>query len=286
MEDIQREQSGEGRIRIDQLLVRKGLAKSREKAKEWILAGLVLAEEKPVRKPSDLISPEVEIRILPAGEEYVSRGGKKLAGALEGFGLSVEGLICLDAGASTGGFTDCLLKHGASKVFAVDVGTGQLDKSLLEDPRVTSMENTNIRTMDPSEIEPCDFFCADLSFISLKLVLASLRKLVREEARGVVLVKPQFEAGKAAIGKGGIVKDPKVHVRVLEDVIENAGESGFEALSLMPSPIRGGDGNTEYLLLLSAAREVPSVKTVSPDHIRETVRLATIRLSMKEKQRG
>ncbi|MBQ7059333.1 MAG: TlyA family RNA methyltransferase [Firmicutes bacterium] len=286
MEEIQGKQGGEERIRIDQLLVRKGLAKSREKAKEWILGGLVLAEEKPVKKPSDLFSSDVKIRILPAGEEYVSRGGKKLAGALEGFGLSVEGLTCLDAGASTGGFTDCLLKHGASRVYAVDVGTNQLDQSLLKDPRVISMENTNIRTMDPAQIEPCGFFCADLSFISLKLVLSSLRKLVRKEAKGVVLVKPQFEAGKAAIGKGGIIKDPKVHVRVLEDVIQNAGESGFEALSLLPSPIRGGDGNVEYLLLLSAAPEESTVITIGPERIRETVRLATIRLSTKEKQRG
>ncbi len=280
MEDIQREKSEGEKVRIDQLLVRTGKAKSRGKAKEWILAGLVFADGRKAEKPSETFGPEVQIEVRSSGTDYVSRGGKKLEGAISGFGLTVGDLICLDAGASTGGFTDCLLQHGARKVYAVDVGSNQLSDKLRKDPRVISMENTNIRTMDPASIETCDFFCADLSFISLRLVFGALKKLITDQAEGVVLVKPQFEAGKDKVGKGGIVKDPKVHVRVLEEVIRSADEAGFEAAGLLPSPIRGGDGNTEYLLFLKADHKS---ERNQPDSvkIRETVKLA-----LKEKQRG
>ncbi len=280
MEDIQREKSEDEKVRIDQLLVRTGKAKSREKAKEWILAGLVFADGRKAEKPSETFNPEVQIEVRTSGTDYVSRGGKKLEGAISGFGLTVKDLICLDAGASTGGFTDCLLQHGAGKVYAVDVGSNQLSDKLRKDPRVISMENTNIRTMDPASIETCDFFCADLSFISLRLVLGALRRLITDQAAGVVLVKPQFEAGKDKVGKGGIVKDPKVHVRVLEEVIRSADEAGFEAAGLLPSPIRGGDGNAEYLLLLKADHQSDRNQPDSAK-IRETVKLA-----LKEKQRG
>ena len=271
MEDIQKA-AEEGRIRIDQLIVKRGLARSRERARELIRRGCVSIGGKTVMKPGETVSVESEIVLQGAEDDFVSRGGWKLQGAFEAFGLNVEGMDCLDAGASTGGFTDVLLRHGARKVFAVDVGTDQLDPKLKEDDRVISLENTNIRTMDPSLIEPCGFFCADLSFISLTLVLEPIGHLVKENALGVVLVKPQFEAGREYIGKGGIVKDPKVHIRVLEKVIRAAEEAGFVPKGLKGSPIRGGDGNIEYLLLLEKGGEkVPYGSHMGTEEIRRTV---------------
>jgi len=249
------EGKGNDKIRLDLLLVKRGLAPSREKAKGLIQTGAVTLKGKTLTKPGELMEETAEIDVKLPEEQYVSRGGLKLSGALKAFPISLTGKTCMDAGASTGGFTDCMLQHGAEKVFAVDVGTGQLAQSLREDPRVINLENINIRYMDPVLIEPCDFLSADLSFISLTMVLPALRGCLRDGAQAVMLIKPQFEAGREHLNKHGIVRDRKVHERVLMRVINAALEAGFLPLGLIPSPIFGQDGNREYLLYAKAARE-------------------------------
>ncbi|MCC7371047.1 MAG: TlyA family RNA methyltransferase [Chloroflexi bacterium] len=236
------------RTRLDVLLVARGLAESREKAQALIVAGLVAVDGKPAGKSAELIGQAAEVTVeKDAG--FVSRGGEKLDHALTTFGLAVDDLVCLDAGASTGGFTDVLLRRGARRVYAVDVGHGQLDWRLRSDPRVVSMERTNIRTLD-SLPEPVDIAVADVSFISLRLALPTIGRLTRPGAPIVALVKPQFEAGKGQVPRGGVVRDPALHRRVLLDLWAWTLANSLTPRGLTPSPIRGPAGNVEFLLWL------------------------------------
>lgn len=234
--------------RLDQLLVSRGLCTSREQGKRLILAGEVLVNEEAVTKAGQLVDEEAVIRVKQP-PKYVSRGGFKLEGALAHFGISVEGKTCFDVGSSTGGFTDCLLQHGATKVFAFDVGTNQLVWKLRSDPRVVSRENYNVRHLKPEDIsEEVDFIVADVSFISLTLVLPPAFQVLRPGGQAAVLIKPQFELSRDEIGKGGIVRDPALHVKACHKIetFVNA-QPGWQWRGLMESPIQGTDGNREYL---------------------------------------
>ncbi len=241
-------------MRIDKYLAENGYAKSREAAQEMLKSGLVSADGKIVKKPSAAIDESVGHEICLLGEtlRYVSRGGLKLERALEAFGLDVHGLNAVDIGASTGGFTDCLLQHGAASVRAVDVGRSQLDPSLEADPRVVSFEGINARYLKPEDIGGrCDLVVCDVSFISLSHIFGPAAGLLFEDGRMVTLIKPQFEAGRAHIGKGGIVRDRQVHAAVIEQVLESAASQGLCCFGLDVSPIEGGDGNREYLAAFS-----------------------------------
>ena len=245
--------------RLDVLLYEKGFFDSREKARAAIMEGLVYVNKAISDKPGTPVAEDALIEIRGEICPYVSRGGYKLAGALKSFGLDVNGKVCLDIGSSTGGFTDCLLQSGASKVYAVDVGTNQLAYKLRTDPRVVCMEKTNFRYLDTASIpEKIGFACTDVSFISLKHIFPNASLLLEDDAYMVALVKPQFEAGREQVGKKGIVKDPAVHAQVIRNVIGYAEESGLYACGLDHSPITGTTGNIEFLLLLSKA---PSKKT-------------------------
>ncbi len=241
------------RVRADLALVEQGLAPSREKARALILAGEVLAGDRPIDKAGDLVEPTAELRLRSAPMPYVSRGGLKLAHALDVFGVDPRGLVALDVGASTGGFTDCLLQRGAARVHCVDVGHGQLDWKIASDARVRVYDRVNIRTMDPSiVVERAELVVIDVSFISLRLVLPALPPFARPGAPIVALVKPQFEVGRANIGKGGIVRDDVARAQSLVDVRAAAEALGYAALGDTTSPITGGKGNIEYLLHLRA----------------------------------
>ncbi len=236
------------RRRADTHLVELGLFESRAKAQAAIAAGLVTADGQPVRKPSDTIPITASVA-AEAPHPWVSRGGVKLAAALDAFGIDPSSAVCLDAGASTGGFTDVLLARGAARVYAVDVGHGQLHPRLAGDARVVSLEGTDIRRLDPGSIpEPIGICVADLSFISLKLVVPALKHRMKRLGYLVGLVKPQFECGRDNVGRGGIVRDDAVRQAVLDDIARFVGEQGFAVLGTMPSPIEGGDGNREFLL--------------------------------------
>lgn len=240
-----------GKVRLDQLLVQRGLCETRAKAQARILAGEVLVEDRPVTKAGTQVDEQAVLRLRGAALPFVSRGGLKLQGALDLWGIDPTGWVCFDAGASTGGFTDCLLQRGAAKVYAVDVGTNQLHWKLRSDPRVVSMERVNLRSWDPSWIpERCRFLCADLSFISLKLAIPPILPSLTEEAEAVLLVKPQFEAGREDVDKGGIVRDPAVHERVCEEIRAFFQGTGLKPVALAPSPILGGEGNVEFLMHL------------------------------------
>ena len=243
-------------IRLDQALVERGLCDSREKAKRFILAGQVRINGHPAKKPSDNIRPADEI-ILDAADKFVSRGGHKLEHALEHFQLNVKGLIAIDLGASTGGFTDCLLQRDAEKVFAVDVGQGQLAWKLRQDPRVVVMEKTNARHLKPEHFPaPADLIVADCSFISLKKILPAAIPLVRSGGKIVALIKPQFEAGKAEVDKGrGVITDAAVHERVLRELQEFvAAQAGVCWCGVVQSPLLGPAGNKEFLTLIEKVR--------------------------------
>ncbi|HTA19236.1 MAG TPA: TlyA family RNA methyltransferase [Polyangia bacterium] len=241
------------RVRADLALVEQGLAPSREKARALILAGEVLAGDRPIDKAGDLVEATAELRLRSAPMPYVSRGGLKLAHALDVFGVDPRGLVALDVGASTGGFTDCLLQRGAARVHCVDVGHGQLDWKIASDARVRVHDRVNIRTMDPDVVgERAELVVIDVSFISLRLVLPALPPFARPGAPVVALVKPQFEVGRANIGKGGIVRDDVARAQSLVDVRAAAEVLGYAALGDTTSPITGGKGNIEYLLHLRA----------------------------------
>jgi len=236
------------RVRADRLLVDLGLFESRARAQAAILAGLVHADGRPVAKPSDALDPGARIA---AGRPhpYVSRGGLKLAAALDAFGLDPAGLACLDVGASTGGFTDVLLRRGAARVHAVDVGRDQLHASLRGDPRVASLEGTDIRSLDPAALpEPPRLATIDVSFIALRLVLPAIVPLLADGAGLVALIKPQFEAGRERVGRGGIVRDEGVHAAVCDEVRACLEGLGLRVVGLIPSPVEGGDGNREFLV--------------------------------------
>ena len=237
------------KLRLDRLLVERGLAESREKAQALILAGQVLVGGQKAAKPGHAVATDAPVSLLGPPAKYVSRGGLKLEGALHRFSIDVRGKICLDVGASTGGFTDCLLQHGAARVYAVDVGTGQLDWKLRQDPRVLLRERTNARYLDPRSVpEPVEVVTCDVSFISVTLILPALAPLLRPASRLVVLAKPQFEAGRAQVGKGGIVRDPRVHAVVVEKVSRAVRGLGFEKVESMECPIPGAEGNREFLV--------------------------------------
>jgi 23S rRNA (cytidine1920-2'-O)/16S rRNA (cytidine1409-2'-O)-methyltransferase len=235
------------RQRADRLLVERGLFESRAKAQAAIEAGLVSADDTIVRKASEAIATDAALRATPA-HPYVSRGGVKLAAALDHFRINPRGRVCLDVGASTGGFTEVLLERGARKIYAVDVGRAQLHPSLRERPAITSFEETDIRTLTPVSLgEPPDLVTIDVSFISLKLVLPAALGLARAPAQLVALIKPQYEAGRAHIKKG-IVRDTAVHAGICDDITSRVASLGWHVLGVIPSPIAGGDGNAEFLL--------------------------------------
>ncbi len=235
------------RERIDKLLVERGLASSRTKAQAMVMAGAVLVEDQRVEKPSELISLDAQVRLKGANDpaaRYVGRGGVKLEAALREFAIDVQDLLCLDVGASTGGFTDCLLQHGAAKVMAIDVGHNQLDWRLRTDPRVESREGVNARYLKPDDFAAqFDLATIDVSFISATKVLPAVVSLLTASALVITLIKPQFEVGRGEVGRGGIVTDPKQHARVIEEVNEAARGLGLKARSVIESPIRGAEGN-------------------------------------------
>ena len=236
--------------RIDRLLTDQGFADSRSKAQALIMAGVVLVEERRVDKPSESFPANARIRIKgeTAESRYVGRGGLKLEAALHHFEIVPDGYVCLDVGSSTGGFTDCLLQHGARSVVAIDVGTNQLDWKLRTDPRVDVRENVNARTLKPSDFDvPFDLIVMDVSFISVTKIVPALVDLLAEDGRIIVLIKPQFEVGKGEVGKGGIVRDPEKHERVVSDVNKFASEIGLDVQGTMQSPITGAEGNIEFL---------------------------------------
>ena len=235
--------------RIDVLLVERGLAESREKAQAMIMAGEVLADEQKVDKPGHRVRGDAVIRLLGVPPKFVSRAGQKLEAALERFGIDVSGKVCADIGASTGGFTDCLLQRGAAKVYAVDVGAGQLHWNIRQDERVVVKERINARYLTREVIpEPVGFACCDVSFISATLILPVLTPLLQPEADLVVLVKPQFEVGKGQVGKGGIVRDPELHREAVQKVRASLEQAGFAHTAATESPILGAEGNREFLL--------------------------------------
>ncbi len=235
--------------RLDILLVKRNLAPSREKAKAMIMAGNVFVDNQREDKAGASFDESVSIEIHGSTLRYVSRGGLKLEKAMERFGLDLTGMVCMDIGASTGGFTDCMLQNGASKVYAVDVGYGQFAWKLRQDDRVVCMEKTNIRYVKPEDIgEPLDFASVDVSFISLTKVLGPAGELLKDGAQMVCLIKPQFEAGREKVGKKGVVRDPKVHLEVVERIISFVRETGFSVLHLDYSPVKGPEGNIEYLI--------------------------------------
>ncbi|MBW7956908.1 MAG: TlyA family RNA methyltransferase [Deltaproteobacteria bacterium] len=236
--------------RIDSLLVEKGLVQSRQKAQALIMAGKVFVEGALVDKPGREIDPESEIS-LKEGLPFVGRGGVKLASFLDQTGLDVAGMTALDIGASTGGFTDCLLKRGAAKVYAVDVGKGLIDQSLRSDPRVVVLEERNIRYLDPSEVGgPVDLAVIDVSFISLEKVLPKVREFLKEKGAVLALIKPQFEVGKGQVGKGGVVRDPRMHAEVVERIARFSEGVGYRVVSRGESPITGAKGNREFWIFL------------------------------------
>ena len=233
------------RERLDVLLVERGLAESRAQAQRSIRAGLVRVAGQVADKPGTQVATDAAIT-LQARPRFVGRGGKKLEAAMVRFGLDVAGVVAADVGASTGGFTDCLLQHGACRVYAIDVGYGQLDWRLRNDPRVVVMERTNARYLE-SLPEPVDLATADVSFISLGLILPAVVRWLRPGGQVVALIKPQFEAGRREVGKGGVVRDPEVHQCALERVLGVAADLGLGLCGLMPSPLRGPAGNVEFL---------------------------------------
>ena len=238
-------------MRIDTYLFEKGLSSSRIKAKEMIESGRVSINGTVISKSSYDVTEDIVVDIAPAqNTEFVGRGGLKLEAALDAFGVSPCGRVCADVGASTGGFTDCLLRRGAKKVYAIDSGTGQLVKDLLDDDRVVSLEGFNARYMTSDDIcgDKVSLVVMDVSFISQKLIYPAIKSICEESADIITLIKPQFEAGRENIGKKGIVKSDKVRQKVIEDIIENGKIFGFEKLGLIESPIKGGSGNTEFLI--------------------------------------
>lgn len=262
--------------RLDVLLVKKGLAPSREKAKAVIMAGSVYVDGQKEDKAGSVFDEEgAQIEVRGHALPYVSRGGLKLEKALKVFPITLTDKICMDIGASTGGFTDCMLQNGAAKVYSVDVGYGQLDWKLRQDERVVCMEKTNFRYMTPEDIpDMLDFASVDVSFISLDKILTPAYALLKEQGEMVALIKPQFEAGREKVGKKGVVRDPKVHEEVITKIVRHADEVSFEVLDLSYSPIRGPEGNIEYLIHLKKNPErmiYPDILAVFEKKIKEIV---------------
>ena len=248
--------------RLDVLLVELGHAESRTKAQAIIMSGLVYVDGQKADKPGTAYEESVSVEVRTGACPYVSRGGLKLEKALRDFGVDPTGYVCSDSGASTGGFTDCLLQKGASKVFAIDVGYGQLDWKIRSDPRVVVMERTNVRYVTPEDLgEPLDLSVVDVSFISLKIVLPVIKTFLKPTGQVLCLIKPQFEAGKDKVGKKGVVRDPAIHKEVLDDFVSLTKQSGFKILGLTFSPVKGPEGNIEFLAHLS----LDDVAGIEPD---------------------
>jgi 23S rRNA (cytidine1920-2'-O)/16S rRNA (cytidine1409-2'-O)-methyltransferase len=271
--------------RLDILLVEKGLAPSREKAKAIIMSGIVYVDGNKEDKAGSTFPVTADIVVKGNTLRYVSRGGLKLEKAVNNFGLKLDGRICMDVGSSTGGFTDCMLQNGASKVYAVDVGHGQLDWKLRNDERVVCMEKTNIRYVKPEDIgDRIDFSSIDVSFISLTKVLGVVKELLTDTGCIVCLIKPQFEAGREKVGKKGVVRDKKVHKEVIEQVVEYAGSIGLMPLKLDFSPVKGPEGNIEYLLYLTKDEELSKniADNINGDYIEKVVEDSHITLEKKD----
>lgn len=262
--------------RLDVMLVERGLAESREKAKAIIMSGIVYVDGEKEDKAGSNFPETAKIEVRGKTLKYVSRGGLKLEKAMEVFPIELGGKVCMDVGSSTGGFTDCMLQNGAVKVYSVDVGYGQLAWKLRQDERVVVMEKTNIRYVKPEDIEELvDFASVDVSFISLSKVLPPLRDLLKDEAEVVCLIKPQFEAGREKVGKKGVVRDKSVHVEVIENVLGYAEEAGFNVLGLDFSPVKGPEGNIEYLMHIKKDSEItPWLETLGDNAIKDIVELS------------
>lgn len=244
------------KIRLDQYLCQHGLAQSRERAKALIMAGIVYVGEEKSDKPGNMIDENAHVEVRGHDIGYVSRGGLKLEKGMEVFPISPNGKICMDIGASTGGFTDCMLQNGAIKVYAVDVGYGQLAWSLRCDERVVNMERTNIRHVTREQLDDSiEFFSVDVSFISLKHIFPVAKEITSENAQGICLVKPQFEAGREKVGKKGVVREAQTHREVIEAASHYAAENGFSALGLDYSPIKGPEGNIEFLMYVEKSAQ-------------------------------
>ena len=255
------------------LLVKRNLVQSREQAKTTIMAGLVIVDGNKLDKAGTLVKETADIRVLGNQIPYVSRGGLKLEKAIREFGVELTGKVAADIGASTGGFTDCMLQNGALKVFAIDVGYGQLAWSLRTDERVVNMERTNVRNVTPEDVgQPIDLASIDVAFISLEKVLPAVKALLKADGEVLALIKPQFEAGKEKVGKKGVVRDPKVHLEVIHRVVDIAREMGFVTRELTFSPVKGPEGNIEYLIWLT--RDQGAHDNVTDEVMSRTVELA------------
>ena len=257
--------------RLDVLLVKRNLADSREKAKAIIMSGNVFVEGQREDKAGTTFPEEVNIEVRGHVLPYVSRGGLKLEKAMKEFHVTVDGKVCTDVGSSTGGFTDCMLQNGATKVYSVDVGQGQLAWKLRNDERVVCMEQTNFRYVTPEDIpDALDFASVDVSFISLTKILIPARKLLKAGGQMVCLIKPQFEAGRGKVGKNGVVREPQIHEEVIRKIIDYADSIGFEVLHLEYSPIKGPEGNIEYLLHIRKPEEITEEKLALNEHEAES----------------
>ena len=265
-----------GKIRLDVLLVERGLQESRQKAQAVIMSGHVFVNGQRLDKPGTAVDPSAQVEVRDNPLKYVSRGGLKLEKAMSLWPIRLEGAVCMDIGASTGGFTDCMLQNGAEKVYAVDVGYGQLAWKLRSDPRVVCLERTNARYLSHELVpEEPDFVSVDVSFISLKHILPAMAAVLRPGAQAVCLIKPQFEAGREKVGKKGVVRDPAVHQEVLEHFLVHAKENRFTVIDITYSPIRGPEGNIEYLGYLGwgcgeeAAVDLPALVQTSHSALKE-----------------
>ncbi len=254
--------------RLDILVFEKGLAESREKAKAVIMSGLVYVDNQKADKCGTQYDENAEIEVRGNALKYVSRGGLKLEKAVESFNLDLKDKITMDIGASTGGFTDCMLQNGAKKVYSIDVGYGQLAWKLRNDERVVNLERTNMRKVTREQVpDDIDFFSVDVSFISLRLILPVARQLTADNAEAVCLIKPQFEAGREKVGKKGVVRDPAVHVEVVSGICDFVLQNGFDILNLSFSPIKGPEGNIEYLIHLRKSENPKSYTDITPEQL-------------------
>ena len=258
------------KTRLDLLLVERGLEQTRQRAQAMIMSGLVFVDGQRVDKAGTAVPNDAQIEVRGNTLRYVSRGGLKLEKAMTTFGLKLDGCICADIGASTGGFTDCMLQNGASKVYSVDVGYGQLAWQLRTDPRVVNLERTNARYLTRERIpEEIDFFSVDVSFISLKIILPAVRPLLKDGGKAVCLIKPQFEAGREKVGKKGVVRDKAVHEEVVQMICDFAVENGYSVLGLTFSPVKGPEGNIEYLVFLQKSDAPVNTAESTPHEVVE-----------------